>query len=248
MTHAGGGGDLVENPFDVAGQAGQQDGHVLQLGPGARASGPSATSALMAARWREMHRQILPGVRQGSATTARGIALEPGNAWKACVPGFASGDRLTRTAICARLFRQVELLTGVPVAMAKSEQKPAILVVDDERRVCTTLATFVRAIPDYEALTALTGEEALKLARKHRPVLILLDLVMSDMDGFEVLKQLKDNARTRHIPVVVLTGRTDKEALKQSMYHYAEQFLTKPIDFDQLKSVIQRILGPGSNS
>src|SRR5262249_1269770 len=80
-----------------------------------------------------------------------------------------------------------------------------ILVVDDEVKNVKLLEALL--LPrGYEVVTAFNGEEALRQVQQERPDLILLDIMMPVMDGFEVCKILKDNADTRLIPVVIMTG------------------------------------------
>ncbi len=117
-----------------------------------------------------------------------------------------------------------------------------ILVVDDIEANVRLLQAKLEA-EYYEVLTAPDGPTALALAASERPDIILLDVMMPGMDGFAVCRRLKDEAETRHIPVVLLTaldGRADRVA---GLEAGADDFLTKPIDdvmlFARVRSLVR---------
>jgi CheY-like chemotaxis protein len=117
-----------------------------------------------------------------------------------------------------------------------------ILVVDDDKDI---VAWLKKALTnnDFKVSGAYNGKEALQLARANQPDLILLDLKMPDMDGFEVIEQLKDDELTANIPVIVITGSSiDKKRDKIKMVGLdAKHLLTKPFSFEQLVSEIRRL-------
>lgn len=116
-----------------------------------------------------------------------------------------------------------------------------ILVVDDEESMRHLLARFLK-VRKHEAILASTGEEGLKVAVEHLPDAIILDIRMPGMDGLQVLRELKEIEATASIPVIVLTGVDDEEALKEAMYWYAEQYVTKPFQDTVLSAAIDRVL------
>ncbi|WP_304190574.1 response regulator, partial [Phenylobacterium aquaticum] len=104
-----------------------------------------------------------------------------------------------------------------------------ILVVDDIEANVRLLEAKLTA-EYYEVLTASDGPTALALAAKEKPDIVLLDVMMPGMDGFQVCRRLKDDPETRHVPVVLVTaldGRADRIA---GLEAGADEFLTKPID------------------
>src|SRR3954464_11190044 len=104
-----------------------------------------------------------------------------------------------------------------------------ILVVDDIEANVRLLEARLTA-EYYEVLTASDGPTALAIAGSERPDIILLDVMMPGMDGFQVCRRLKDDPETRHVPVVLVTaldGRSDRVA---GLEAGADEFLTKPID------------------
>lgn len=110
-----------------------------------------------------------------------------------------------------------------------------ILIVDD---VSTNLAILELKlqIEHYEVFKALNGFEALKLANKLQPDLIILDVMMPGIDGFETCEKLKSNPNTTHIPVLMLTALTDKQDRIKGLQVGADDFLSKPINDQALLS------------
>ena len=115
-----------------------------------------------------------------------------------------------------------------------------ILVVDDEVKNVKLLEALLPR--GYEVVKAFNGEEALLQAQQERPDLILLDIMMPVMDGFEVCKILKDNADTRLIPVVIMTALGQVEDRIKGIEAGADDFLTKPVHRDELLARIRTSL------
>jgi CheY-like chemotaxis protein len=118
----------------------------------------------------------------------------------------------------------------------------SILVIDDDR----TLLRMVRAIlmtHGFEALSANTGEKGLKLALKRQPRLIILDVILPGIKGREVCLKLKENSRTRDIPVVFLTAKDSPDDIRAEMEAGGTTHLTKPLEPQKLLEVINKILG-----
>ena len=116
-----------------------------------------------------------------------------------------------------------------------------LLAIDDNQDNLTTLKAVVREVlPDCTLLTALNGTRGIELARSEDPDVILLDIVMLGMDGFEVCRRLKTDERLRSIPVVFLTAlRTDRESRVQALEAGAEAFLSKPLDDQELIALVR---------
>ncbi len=114
---------------------------------------------------------------------------------------------------------------------------PKILIVDDESYILKLLE-FNFQEEGFMPLCAPDGPQAIKIAQRETPSLILLDIAMPEMDGFQVLKELKDDARTRNIPVVMLTVRVYEEDERESYSLGAVEYITKP--FSPLQ-VVQRV-------
>jgi len=116
-----------------------------------------------------------------------------------------------------------------------------LLAIDDNRDNLITLKAVVTdTLPRTRVLTALSGREGIALARAEDPDVILLDIVMPGMDGFEVCRMLKGDESLRQIPVVFLTAlRTDRESRIKALEAGAEGFLTKPLDVEELTAQIR---------
>jgi len=106
---------------------------------------------------------------------------------------------------------------------------PRILIVDDEPLNVDYLQQELEG-PEYETLTASDGQEALEGVPSGRPDLILLDIMMPQMDGFEVLRRLKADAGSRSIPVIIISAATDMASVVRGIQLGAEDFLPKPFE------------------
>jgi len=114
------------------------------------------------------------------------------------------------------------------------EKEPLILVVDDTEDNLDLLEFALKRKP-VRMLRATSGKECIVLAAEKQPDIILLDIQMPEMDGFETLKRLRANTVTASIPVVFLTAqRKDADSIATGLALGAEQYLTKPIDTDEL--------------
>ena len=96
--------------------------------------------------------------------------------------------------------------------------------------------------PSVRLLTAMQGRLGLDLAREHRPGLILLDLHLPDIPGPEVLRQLREDARTSQIPVVVISAEASQGEIKRLLAAGARGYLTKPIDVREFLRVLDDTL------
>jgi DNA-binding response OmpR family regulator len=121
------------------------------------------------------------------------------------------------------------------------ELQARILVVDDEVRN-VKLMEAILAPRGYTVVQAYNGEEALQQVQQQRPDLILLDIMMPGMDGFAVCRRLKDNADTCLIPVVIMTALGQTEDRIKGIDAGADDFLTKPVNRDELLARIRTSL------
>lgn len=107
--------------------------------------------------------------------------------------------------------------------------KKKILMVEDEATVRELLKDLMER-HGYDFLQAADGKQGLDEARKKKPDLILLDVNMPKMNGFEVLENLKKDKKTQNIPVIMLTTRDTQEDMAQGMELYADKYIPKPFD------------------
>ena len=116
-----------------------------------------------------------------------------------------------------------------------------ILIVDDERSN-RRLLELMLAPEGYILLHAANGDEALALVAQQPPDLILLDIMMPEMDGYQVADKLKDNFATKGIPVIMLTALDDRNSRKLGLGAGAEDFLSKPVDRVELCARVKNVL------
>jgi len=118
-----------------------------------------------------------------------------------------------------------------------------LMIVDDEPDQIKIVKIMLgRTDDEYEVIGADSGAECLKLLEKNeKPDLILLDIMMPEMDGWEVHKRIKEKAEWRNIPIVFLTA-TDDESSKSRGKNIAEDFIAKPFDINEFKERIDMIL------
>jgi DNA-binding response OmpR family regulator len=120
--------------------------------------------------------------------------------------------------------------------------QPSILVVDDDERLAQVLE-FVLKRGGYAVQTAFSGQSALDWLKHHTAHVIILDLMMPDITGFNFLRQLRANAATTQVPVIVLTARADQESRLRSEAMGANDFLIKPISSEALLEHVRKVLG-----
>jgi len=116
-----------------------------------------------------------------------------------------------------------------------------VLVVDDEERNIKLLETLLHA-EGHATLAARNGRDALAIAAAENPDLILLDVMMPDLDGFETVALLKANPQTRPVPVIMVTALDDRESKLRALEAGAEEFLSKPIDRADLRVRVRNLL------
>jgi two-component system, cell cycle response regulator len=122
--------------------------------------------------------------------------------------------------------------------MDKLQHTPQIMVVDDDPDVVSILARHVQR-EGYVAIQVMSGPDCLQILRERPVDLILLDLMMPDMDGFQVCRALKDNSATADIPIIMVTARDDLDARAEGMRLGVSDFLAKPVFRRQLASRIR---------
>ncbi|MBR1472417.1 MAG: response regulator [Lachnospiraceae bacterium] len=115
-----------------------------------------------------------------------------------------------------------------------------ILMVDD---VTTNLKSAAEVLqPFYHLSMAKSGRQALNFLKKNRPDLILLDIMMPEMDGYETMEQIKLNPRTANIPIIFLTADTEHESEIRGLKMGALDFITKPFEADVMLGRIEKVL------
>jgi two-component system, OmpR family, alkaline phosphatase synthesis response regulator PhoP len=120
--------------------------------------------------------------------------------------------------------------------------KGRILVVDDEIYIVHIL-DFSLGMEGYEVITALDGEQALEKLKSEKPDLIVLDIMMPKLDGYEVCKSIKSSPETKHIPVILLSAKGRNVDQKLGFDVGADDYITKPFSPRKLVERINQLLG-----
>ena len=116
-----------------------------------------------------------------------------------------------------------------------------LLLVDDSETVIQFEMRLLHGL-GFEMATAENGKQALQQVAAQKPDLILLDLMMPDMDGFETLRRLRDHPDTKNIPVIVVTTKGAPEAIRQAFEAGCNDYVTKPFDKVELVAKIKGVL------
>lgn len=114
-----------------------------------------------------------------------------------------------------------------------------LLIVDDEPGLCSLLKKQFSSI-GFTVLTAINGQEALSAARKEKPKVVLLDIKMLGVSGFEVLKEMKE--MDKKIKVIMVTALSDEKTRKKALSLGADEFITKPYESEELEEVVGRVV------
>jgi PleD family two-component response regulator len=116
-------------------------------------------------------------------------------------------------------------------------KKNSLLIVDDEKLNIVALTRILS--PEYAVYAAKSGRDAIEIAIEHVPDIILLDILMPEMDGYETLVALKGADRTRAIPVIIVTGLDDDEAEEKGLALGAADYISKPFSPAVVKLRVQ---------
>lgn len=119
--------------------------------------------------------------------------------------------------------------------------KSRLLIVEDDIDISNMLRIYFTG-QNYEVDAALRGGDALDKTRQNLPHLIILDIMLPDIDGFEVCRILRTNTRTSHVPIIFLTQKDERSDKLQGLELGADDYITKPFDIEELKLRVQRAI------
>lgn len=125
--------------------------------------------------------------------------------------------------------------------MSDGAKKFKVLVVDDEIPI-QRIVKFNLEKEGYEVFVADDGKKALESVKQNKPDIILLDVMMPELDGYEVCKILKKNAKTKNIPVIMLTARGQESDEKKGKSAGADDYITKPFSPKKLMELVKQKL------
>lgn len=126
-------------------------------------------------------------------------------------------------------------------ATTPAEDQPMVLIVEDN----ADMRSYIRKIltHQYRILEAENGKTGVTLAQEHIPDLIISDIMMPEMDGFQLCRLVKTNEVTSHIPVILLTAKADRESKLSGLETGADDYLSKPFDADELRLIVRNRIG-----
>ena len=117
----------------------------------------------------------------------------------------------------------------------------SVLVVDDEFEIRQLLSTMLTMM-GYESFMAEDGLDALEKIPEFQPDILILDVMMPRMDGLTLCRQLRDNAETAALPIIMLSGKAHQEAVQEGLNAGANRYLIKPTGLDELTQNINEVL------
>jgi len=121
------------------------------------------------------------------------------------------------------------------------EEKSNILIVEDDLDVAEMLDAYFR-VQGYKVMTANWGEDAVKIGQNNQPDLVILDIRLPDIDGYEVAERLRKNRRTENIPIIFLTEKRARADRLQGLELGADDYITKPFDIQELRLRVRNSL------
>lgn len=116
--------------------------------------------------------------------------------------------------------------------------KGRILVIEDDFDISNMLRIYFQS-QDYEVAVAARGQEGLELCRQQLPHVIVLDIMLPDIDGYEVCRRLRSNLRTSHVPIIFLTQKDERSDKIAGLELGADDYITKPFDIEELRLRVQ---------
>jgi CheY-like chemotaxis protein len=125
--------------------------------------------------------------------------------------------------------------------MACPKMKKTILLIEDNVEILENTAEIL-ALEGFEVVQANCGEEGLRLVAMHLPDLVISDIQMPGLNGYEVLEQIRSNHATGAIPFIFLTASAQKEDIEKGKLSGAHAYLTKPFSTESLLAAIQKVL------
>jgi two-component system sensor histidine kinase/response regulator len=121
------------------------------------------------------------------------------------------------------------------------DRKQRILAIDDETDMLLLVASALKA-EDFEVLTANNGKDGLELAKLEKPDAVILDVMMPEMNGFEVLEQLRLDPETQHLPVIMLTGISERSKIQSALDLGTGYYIIKPFEVSDLIGKVRVVL------
>jgi DNA-binding response OmpR family regulator len=117
-----------------------------------------------------------------------------------------------------------------------------VLIIEDEKDAADLFGEMMR-VSGFRVSKTSKSKTAITMMKKDKPDIVLLDIMMPEISGIEILQQMRDDANLANIPVIVLSAKSMPSDIKNSMEAGASTYLTKPVGFQELTDAVQRLLG-----
>ena len=121
-------------------------------------------------------------------------------------------------------------------------ERKKILIADDEEDIKTVVKFYLES-RGYEVATAFDGLDAISMCESDTPDLLLLDVMMPVMSGFEVARRLKANPKTSSIPIIMLSAASQADSIKEGLEAGARDYIIKPFEPSKLEEMVKAVLG-----
>jgi CheY-like chemotaxis protein len=176
------------------------------------------------------------GLGLGLTIVRRLVELHSGRV-KAQSAGHGKGTRIT---IELPLSEPATATTGAEAGASTAERTPRVLVVDDNVDAAEAIAMLLQ-FSGYDIQVAHDPQSALDVAARARPDVVLLDIGLPGMTGYEVAQRMRENGATRHAKIVALTGYGQEQDNEQAKAAGFSAYLVKPVDADQLTALVNEL-------
>ena len=120
----------------------------------------------------------------------------------------------------------LKVMQKIPLRAMKQKQHPKVLIIDDDRNAADLIHVILEA-EGYDVIKSMNGKEGVRIAAQESPDLIILDLIMPDISGFNVAYQLKQQAATRNTPIIILTSMEVDDDTKSQMQGFISTIMSK---------------------
>ncbi len=125
--------------------------------------------------------------------------------------------------------------------MSEPQGRPKILIADDNIQNVELLEVYLEEL-DCDIITAYDGEETLRAIQEQKPDLVLLDIMMPRISGFEICRQIKENPQTRALPILMVTALNEAGDVERAVQAGADDFISKPIQKEDLLQRVRALL------
>jgi len=125
--------------------------------------------------------------------------------------------------------------------MTEATANPLIMIVEDDLDLAEMLSAYLR-VQNYDIVTAAWGREAVQMSENEHLSLILLDIRLPDIDGYEVCRQIRTNRRTQDVPIIFLTEKRDRVDKLQGLELGVVDYITKPFDIQEVRLRVRNAL------